>query len=50
MAKKSKIEKDKRQRQLVELYAERRAQLKKAGDYAALAKLPKDASPTSSQS
>jgi small subunit ribosomal protein S14 len=46
MAKKSKIEKDKRQRQLVELYAERRAQLKKAGDYAALAKLPKDASPT----
>ena len=46
MAKKSKIEKDKRQRQLVEIYAEKRAALKKAGDYVALQKLPKDASPT----
>lgn len=46
MAKKSKIEKDKRQRQLVEIYAEKRAALKKAGDYQGLQKLPKDASPT----
>ncbi len=46
MAKKSKIEKDKRQRQLVEIYAEKRAALKKAGDFQGLQKLPKDASPT----
>lgn len=46
MAKKSKIEKDKKQRQLVEIYAEKRAALKKAGDYQGLQKLPKDASPT----
>ncbi|MBN3490943.1 30S ribosomal protein S14 [Acholeplasma equirhinis] len=45
MAKKSKIAKDKKQRALVELYAERRAALKAAGDYKGLAKLPKDASP-----
>ncbi len=46
MAKKSKIEKDKKQRQLVEIYAEKRAAMKKAGDYQGLQKLPKDASPT----
>ena len=45
MAKKSKIAKDKKQRALVEIYAEKRAAFKKAGDYAALAKMPKDASP-----
>ena len=45
MAKKSKIAKDKKQRALVAIYAEKRAALKEAGDYAALAKLPKDASP-----
>lgn len=45
MAKKSKIAKDLKQRKLVEIYAEKRQALKDAGDYAALAKLPKDASP-----
>lgn len=45
MAKKSKIAKDLKQRALVEIYAEKRQALKEAGDYAALAKLPKDASP-----
>ncbi|VEU82965.1 30S ribosomal protein S14 [Acholeplasma hippikon] len=45
MAKKSKIAKDLKQRKLVEIYAEKRKALKEAGDYAALAKLPKDASP-----
>ena len=45
MAKKSKIAKDLKQRALVEIYAEKRKALKEAGDYAALSKLPKDASP-----
>lgn len=46
MAKKSKIAKDKKQRELVAIYAEKRAALKKAGDYQALQKLPRNASPT----
>lgn len=46
MAKKSKIEKYKKQEALVEKYYEQRLALKKAGDYQALAKLPRDASPT----
>lgn len=46
MAKKAKIEKLKRQQQMVEKYADIRRQLKKEGDYKALAKLPRDASPT----
>jgi small subunit ribosomal protein S14 len=45
MAKKSKIAKDKKQRDLVAIYAEKRAALKAAGDYKGLASLPKDASP-----
>lgn len=45
MAKKSKIAKDQQQRKLVEIYAEKRAALKAAGDYEGLNKLPKDASP-----
>ncbi|HHY96714.1 MAG TPA: 30S ribosomal protein S14 [Acholeplasma sp.] len=45
MAKKSKIAKDKKQRQLVALYAEKRRQLKEAGDYEGLSKLPRNASP-----
>ena len=45
MAKKSKIVKDQKQRELVAIYAEKRAALKAAGDYAGLAKLPKNASP-----
>jgi len=45
MAKKSKIVKDQKQRQLVALYAEKRAALKAANDYEGLSKLPKNASP-----
>lgn len=45
MAKKSKIEKLKRQQKTVEKYGELRRQLKENGDYAALSRLPRDASP-----
>ena len=46
MAKKSKIAKDKRQRQLVAYYAVLRKELKEKGDYEALNKLPKNSSST----
>ena len=46
MAKKSKIAKDKKQREIVAIYAEKRKALKEAKDYAGLAKLPVNASPT----
>lgn len=46
MAKKSKVARDKKQREMVARYAELRKELKEKGDHAALAKLPKDASPT----
>ncbi|WP_407370591.1 30S ribosomal protein S14 [Carnobacterium sp.] len=46
MAKKSKMEKNKRQQATVEKYAAIRKELKADGDYAALQKLPRDASPT----
>ncbi len=46
MASKAKIEKQKRNKRLMEKYAERRQQLKEEGDYAALAKLPRNSSPT----
>jgi small subunit ribosomal protein S14 len=46
MASKSKIEKMKRNARLVEKYAARREQLKKEGNYAALAKLPRNSSAT----
>lgn len=46
MAKKSKIEKLKRQKRTVEKYAVLRKELKEKGDYEALAKLPRDVSPT----
>ncbi|MFT8413870.1 MAG: 30S ribosomal protein S14, partial [Oenococcus oeni] len=45
MAKKSKIEKEKRIEATVAKYAAKRAALKAAGDYQGLAKLPRDASP-----
>ncbi|MDN6029215.1 MAG: 30S ribosomal protein S14 [Lactobacillus sp.] len=45
MAKKSKIVKDRRQRELVAKYADLRRELKTKGDYAALAKLPRNSSP-----
>ncbi|HOW67717.1 MAG TPA: 30S ribosomal protein S14 [Candidatus Paceibacterota bacterium] len=45
MAKKAWIERDKRKRETVKKYAALRAELKAKRDYAALSKLPKDASP-----
>ncbi|WP_461244503.1 30S ribosomal protein S14 [Secundilactobacillus muriivasis] len=45
MAKKSKIAKFNRQQQLIAQYAELRQELKAKGDYAALARLPKDSNP-----
>lgn len=46
MAKKSWIERNKRKARTAEKYAELRAELKATGDYEALAKLPRNASPT----
>ena len=45
MAKKSVIAREKKRRKLVEKYAAKRAELKAAGDYEALQKLPRDSSP-----
>ncbi|MDF7626868.1 30S ribosomal protein S14 [Leuconostocaceae bacterium ESL0723] len=45
MAKKSKIAKAKQREAMVAKYADKRAELKAAGDYIGLAKLPKDSSP-----
>jgi small subunit ribosomal protein S14 len=46
MATKAWVSKEKRRQDLVEKYAELRRQLKKEKNYAALAKLPRDSSPT----
>ena len=46
MAKKSWFEREKRKRETVKKYAALRAELKKKKDYAALQKLPRDASPS----
>lgn len=46
MASKSKIEKQKRNRRLIDKYSEKRKTLKEAGDYMALAKLPRSSSRT----
>lgn len=46
MASKSTVNRMERIRKTVAKYAERRRKLKAAGDYAGLAKLPRDASPT----
>jgi small subunit ribosomal protein S14 len=46
MAKKSWLERNKRKAETVKKYAALRAQLKAKRDYAGLAKLPRDASPT----
>lgn len=46
MAKKSWIERNKRKARTVAKYADLRAELKATGDYEALAKLPRNASPT----
>ncbi len=45
MAKESMKAREVKRRKLVDKYAEKRAALKAAGDYAALQKLPKNASP-----
>lgn len=45
MAKKSKIAKLAHQQAMVKRYAEKRRQLKAAGDYIALSKLPRNSSP-----
>ncbi|MBF7095379.1 30S ribosomal protein S14 [Streptococcus sp. HF-1907] len=45
MAKKSKIAKFKKQEALIERYADLRRELKAAGDYEALRKLPRDSNP-----
>jgi small subunit ribosomal protein S14 len=44
MAKLSVIVRDRKRRKLVEKYAQKREELKKAGDYKALDKLPKNSS------
>lgn len=46
MAKMAWTERNKRKQQTVKQYAARRAELKAKRDYAGLAKLPRDASPT----
>ncbi|KON67178.1 30S ribosomal protein S14 [Peribacillus butanolivorans] len=46
MAKKSKVVKAQKQLAMVEKYAEIRRELKEKGDFDALAKLPRDSSPT----
>ena len=46
MASKSTVERMNRIQKTVDKYAEKRRQLKEAGDYAGLARLPRDASPT----
>ncbi|HEY9174463.1 MAG TPA: 30S ribosomal protein S14 [Verrucomicrobiae bacterium] len=46
MAKKAWIERNNRKRATVKQYAAKRAELKAKRDYAGLAKLPRDASPT----
>jgi small subunit ribosomal protein S14 len=45
MAKKSWMARDRKRRRLVAQYADRRKQLKEAGDYEGLQKLPRNASP-----
>ena len=46
MAKKSHIARQKRRERIVSKFAEKRKELKAKGDYAALAKLPRDSSAT----
>ncbi|WP_310832604.1 30S ribosomal protein S14 [Paenibacillus pedocola] len=46
MAKKSKVVKELKRKELVAKYADKRRELKAKGDYAALQKLPRDSSAT----
>lgn len=45
MAKESMKARDAKRKKMIEIYAEKRAKLKAEGDYVALQKLPKNASP-----
>lgn len=46
MAKKSKINQNEKRRELIDVYAKRRAELKASGDYLSLQKLPRNSSRT----
>jgi len=46
MAKKSMVLKDKKREAMYQKYAEKRAELKQAGDFEGLQKLPRNSSPT----
>ncbi|MFB4213338.1 30S ribosomal protein S14 [Shouchella sp. JSM 1781072] len=46
MAKKSKVVKELKRQEMVQRYAAQRKELKEKGDYAALAKLPRDSAPS----
>ncbi|WP_028399997.1 30S ribosomal protein S14 [Ectobacillus panaciterrae] len=46
MAKKSMVARELKRQEIVERYAAKRAELKEKGDYEALGKLPRNASPT----
>lgn len=46
MARKAVIEREKKRKAMVEQYAQKRAELKARGDWEALSKLPRNASPT----
>lgn len=46
MARKSNIARDKKRQKMIKKYAAKRAELKAAGDYEGLAKLPPNSSPT----
>ncbi len=46
MAKKSIIARDKKRQQMITKYADKRAELKAAGDFESLHKLPRNSSPT----
>lgn len=46
MARKSNIARDKKRLMMIEKYAEKRAELKEAGDFEALHLLPRNSSPT----
>jgi small subunit ribosomal protein S14 len=46
MARKSLIHRDKKRMKMIQKYAKKRAELKAKGDYGALAKLPRNSSPT----
>jgi len=46
MPRKALIERDKKRQEMIQKYAKKRAELKTAGDWEGLAKLPRNSSPT----